>query len=80
MMRVLAAACLVSAIVFAGSEKDRPASTRGAGLSGRPTSSRREAIDNGGAEVITGHDLVAIPYFAWNNRGKGEMAVWIPYR
>src|SRR5262245_42122693 len=34
----------------------------------------------GGVEVITGHDLVAIPYFAWNNRGKGEMAVWIPYR
>jgi hypothetical protein len=34
----------------------------------------------GGVEVITGKDLVAIPYFAWNNRGKGEMAVWIPYR
>ena len=25
-------------------------------------------------------ELVAVPYFAWNNRGKGEMAVWIPYR
>ena len=21
----------------------------------------------------------AVPYYAWNNRGKGEMAVWIPY-
>jgi len=33
-----------------------------------------------GVQVITGKDLVAIPYFAWNNRGKGEMAVWVPYR
>ena len=24
--------------------------------------------------------VVAIPYYAWANRGKGEMAVWIPYR
>jgi len=23
------------------------------------------------------HDLVAIPYYAWANRGKGEMAVWM---
>jgi hypothetical protein len=23
------------------------------------------------------HDLVAIPYYAWANRGMGEMAVWI---
>ena len=30
--------------------------------------------------VIRGKDLVAVPYFAWNNRGKGEMAVWIPYQ
>jgi uncharacterized protein len=33
-----------------------------------------------GVEVITGDGLVAVPYYAWNNRGKGEMAVWIPYR
>jgi uncharacterized protein len=33
----------------------------------------------GGVEVITGGHLVAVPYYAWNNRGKGEMAVWIPY-
>ena len=50
MMRVLAAACLLSDIVFAGPER-----------TGLPP-------------------LVAIPYFAWNNWGKGEMAVWIPYR
>ena len=23
-------------------------------------------------------DLVAIPYYAWANRGKGEMMVWVP--
>jgi DUF1680 family protein len=46
-----------------------------------------------GVEVITGparrpgasHEphtaaLTAIPYYAWANRGKGEMAVWIPYQ
>jgi uncharacterized protein len=24
------------------------------------------------------HELVAVPYFAWANRGPGEMAVWLP--
>jgi len=24
------------------------------------------------------HELVAIPYYAWANRGMGEMAVWLP--
>ncbi len=33
----------------------------------------------GGVDVITGKTVVAVPYYAWNNRGKGEMAVWIPY-
>jgi DUF1680 family protein len=36
-----------------------------------------------GLEVITagsGEKLItAIPYFAWANRGRGEMRVWIPY-
>jgi uncharacterized protein len=35
-----------------------------------------------GVEVIAGEGsrpFVAIPYYAWNNRGKGEMAVWVPY-
>lgn len=27
--------------------------------------------------AATGHELVAVPYFAWANRGPGEMAVWI---
>jgi DUF1680 family protein len=33
-----------------------------------------------GVEVISGdgsRPFVAIPYYAWNNRGQGEMAVWI---
>jgi DUF1680 family protein len=33
-----------------------------------------------GVEVISGEGsrpFVAIPYYAWNNRGQGEMAVWI---
>lgn len=34
----------------------------------------------GGVEVIRGEHVVAVPYYAWNNRGKGEMAVWMPYR
>jgi DUF1680 family protein len=34
----------------------------------------------GGVEVITGPSVTAIPYFAWANRGRGEMAVWLPYR
>jgi DUF1680 family protein len=36
-----------------------------------------------GLEVITGkigdREMTAIPYFAWANRGRGEMRVWIPY-
>ncbi|HUI55517.1 MAG TPA: beta-L-arabinofuranosidase domain-containing protein [Bryobacteraceae bacterium] len=31
-----------------------------------------------GVTVITGSNLVAIPYYAWANRGMGEMAVWLP--
>jgi DUF1680 family protein len=23
--------------------------------------------------------VTAVPYYAWNNRGRGEMEVWIPY-
>ena len=40
----------------------------------------------GGVQVVTGEarrgvervKLTAIPYYAWANRGKGEMAVWLP--
>jgi uncharacterized protein len=30
-----------------------------------------------GVVVIKGQDLLAIPYYAWANRGVGEMAVWL---
>src|SRR5262245_4351990 len=37
----------------------------------------------GGVQVVTGkvgdRTVTAVPYYAWNNRGKGEMAVWISY-
>jgi hypothetical protein len=41
----------------------------------------------GGVEVVTGTAVengkptpfTAVPYYAWANRGPGEMAVWIPY-
>jgi hypothetical protein len=36
-----------------------------------------------GVDVITGavggRSVIAIPYYAWNNRGKGEMEAWVPY-
>lgn len=32
--------------------------------------------DASGAMVKTEQPFKAIPYFAWANRGKGEMAVW----
>ncbi len=31
----------------------------------------------GGVDVITGRTITAVPYYSWNNRGKGEMVVWI---
>jgi uncharacterized protein len=33
----------------------------------------------GGVHVVRGLNVIAIPYFAWANRGPGEMAVWVPY-
>ena len=37
---------------------------------------KAKAVDKNGS-VITS-DFMAIPYFAWLNRGKGEMDVWLP--
>ena len=37
-----------------------------------------------GVYVVTGkigdRTVTAVPYYAWNNRGKGEMEVWVPYQ
>jgi DUF1680 family protein len=37
-----------------------------------------EREDNDGELKQQPHQMFAIPYFAWSNRGPGEMAVWIP--
>jgi DUF1680 family protein len=34
----------------------------------------------GAERRIEASRLIAIPYYPWNNRGKGEMEAWIPYR
>lgn len=26
------------------------------------------------------YDITAVPYYAWNNRGKGQMKVWLPFK
>lgn len=39
---------------------------------------RRDLL--GGVEIISGESIVAVPYFAWANRGRGEMTVWVPYK
>ena len=31
----------------------------------------------GGVVVLSGAGMTLIPYYAWANRGKGEMTVWI---
>jgi len=39
------------------------------------------AIDNNGLQLTTTKKtFTAIPYYAWANRGKGEMTVWFPVR
>ena len=48
-----------------------------------PLSSEFRADLLGGIQVVTGvvggRTVTAIPYYAWNNRGEGEMEVWVPY-
>ena len=42
---------------------------------------KAEAIEMDAAGKIVSrraHDFMAVPYFAWANRGPGEMAVWLP--
>lgn len=34
--------------------------------------------DKDGKVIKTNQDFTAIPYYAWANRGKGEMIVWLP--
>lgn len=40
-----------------------------------------QALSRNGTSIQTKpHQLVAIPYYAWANRGAGEMSVWLPRR
>jgi DUF1680 family protein len=36
-----------------------------------------EGKDADGRPAVSSRELVAVPYFAWANRGPGEMAVWL---
>ncbi len=47
-------------------------------VTGRVLAIRRGA-DGNSVETVP-HELTAVPYFAWANRGRGEMAVWIARR
>jgi hypothetical protein len=38
------------------------------------------AYNEQGQAIKNEQDFLAIPYYAWANRGPGEMLVWIPYR
>ncbi len=46
------------------------------------TTSARQTRRNVDGTVVTGEpeDIKLIPYHLWNNRGAGEMKVWLPYK
>ena len=44
-----------------------------------PLTTRFEKDLLNGVTTVTGGGLKAVPYYAWNNRGRGEMTVWMPY-
>lgn len=46
-------------------------------LTGEGSSTTRQL--NSDELIKSGQQVTAIPYYAWNNRGAGEMVVWIPY-
>ncbi len=46
-------------------------------LDGNGSSSKRQLGTD--ALLTTNQEVKAIPYYAWNNRGPGDMEVWIPY-
>ncbi|HEY6900592.1 MAG TPA: beta-L-arabinofuranosidase domain-containing protein, partial [Puia sp.] len=49
------------------------------GIATVSTSGRRVEVDPSGLQVSTKEtSIVAIPYYAWANRGKGEMNIWFP--
>ena len=70
--------CVVKGpIVYCAEQVDNPgAKVRQAGLSVDEPLTFEHSDMLGGIDVITAGELKLIPYYAWNHRGKGEMAVW----
>ncbi len=73
-------------IVYCVEEIDNPGGLDKLSLSNQMTWSVEKKDDLlGGVNVITATnkkadtDFVAIPYYAWSNRGIGTMKVWLPY-
>jgi DUF1680 family protein len=40
---------------------------------------KAETDVKGNVTVVDTAELTLIPYHLWNNRGKGDMRVWIPH-
>lgn len=63
---------MLAAVATASYTQDYP-------ITAVPLTSMRLA-DRHGVEIITGkvgdRTITAVPYYAWNNRGRGEMMVW----
>jgi DUF1680 family protein len=64
-------------IVYALEAADNGGTALNATLPGGPLAHAFRADLLGGVEVIRAATLTLVPYFAWANRGPGEMAVWI---
>jgi DUF1680 family protein/peptidoglycan/xylan/chitin deacetylase (PgdA/CDA1 family) len=68
-------------IVYALEGIDNGGTVLNASLTGAPLTHEFRPALLGGVEVVKGQGLEGpltfVPYYAWNNRGVGEMAVWI---
>jgi hypothetical protein len=64
-------------IVYALEGVDNGGKVLTASLTDAPLTHEFKPALLGGVEVVTSGSLTFVPYYAWNNRGVGEMAVWI---
>ncbi|MCK4514813.1 MAG: glycoside hydrolase family 127 protein, partial [Spirochaetaceae bacterium] len=66
-------------VVYCFEEIDNTPSLESASLSS-PLVFRSEMREDllGGVVTLTDGSLTAVPYFAWANRGSGQMRVWVP--
>ena len=69
-------------IVYALEGVDNGGTALDKALTGAPMSHEYRPALLGGVEIVKARgaqgELTFIPYYAWNNRGVGEMAVWVP--